>query len=533
MKRRDLIRGGLLAGAAGVAGLGPAGAALAHASGRGTASAAWPDRGAAGRARNIIFYAYDGMTWEDVGVAQFYARRHRGGPLTLQRLLGGGRSGSMETYSLTSVVTDSSAAASAWTTGRKIVNGMINVYPDGTRLVPMLEIARAQGRATGLVTTTRITHATPAAWVAQVENRDQEDEIAAQYLAFRPDVLLGGGARHFIASRRRDGRDLPAEFTQAGYGVVRTAEQLAGSNASRLLGLFADDHLPFEIDRVRQHAGGPSLAQMTRKALALLDGHERGFVALVEAGRIDHANHKNDAAATVHDMMAADDTLELLLQWVDMHPDTLLILASDHGTGGGAAHGVGSRYRNSSVALERIDGNNASFDHILPLLRLAGGRAAMGEVMRAHTGVELDDRQLDMLEGALELPRSGVNRLAYQDQPYNTMGFVVHGGGGTLHSDRVNVNFSTGQHTAGPVPVAVYGHGAGALQPTFVDNTALFGWMTAALGSDHVNPVMTEAAALDALEQALNPSLSGEPAAHSVAAAGTAVDEPLMGGLHS
>jgi alkaline phosphatase len=499
MKRRDLIRSGFVVGAAGVAGLGPTSAAVADSVFTGSRHAAGDGR----RARNIIFYAYDGMTWEDVAVAQFHSRRQRGGPLTLERLLRSGHSGSMETYSLTSVVTDSSAASCAWSTGCKGVNGMMNVYPDGTRLTPILEIARAQGRATGLITTTRVTHATPAAWVARVENRDAEDEIAAQYLAFRPDVLMGGGARHFSPARRADGRDLGVEFGQAGYGVVRTAEQLAKSNATRLLGLFSDDHLPFEIDRVRQGAGGPSLVEMTRKGLEVLDGFEAGFVALVEAGRIDHANHKSDAASAMHDMIAADDTLELLLQWVDMNPDTLLIIASDHGTGSGAAFGVGSRYRNSTPALERITRHTASFDHILGRLRRAGGSADLLEVMRVHTGVTLDAAQLELLRRSLEENRSAVNRVAYQDQPYNSIGHIVYGGGGDLHTDRINVNFATGQHTAGPVPVAVYGRGADQLRLSFVDNTMLFGWMLDALGVGYANPVMTEDAARDALERGL------------------------------
>jgi alkaline phosphatase len=498
MKRRDLIRSGLVAGAAGITGFGPVTAAAARAMDNGSREAR-PAAGDGRRARNIIFYAYDGMTWEDVGIAQFHARRQRGGPLTLERLLRSGCSGSVETYSLTSVVTDSSAAACAWSTGRKGVNGMMNVYPDGTRLTPILEIARAQGRATGLITTTRVTHATPASWVAQVESRDAEDEIAAQYLRFRPDVLMGGGARHFNPARRTDGRDLVAEFGQAGYGIVRTAEQLAGSNATRLLGLFAEDHMPFEIDRVRQGAGGPALVEMTRKGLEVLAGFDGGFVALVEAGRIDHANHKSDAASAMHDMMAADDTLALLLQWVDMHPDTLLIVASDHGTGSGAAFGVGSRYRNSTSALQRITRHDASFDHILGRLRSAADGTDLVDIVRAHTGVMLDTAQLELLTRTLEVNRSNVNRVAYQDQPFNTIGHIIAGGGSDLHTDRINVNFATGQHTAGPVPVAVYGRGAELIRPSFVDNTTLFTWMTAALGVAYRNPVMTEEAALDAL----------------------------------
>lgn len=497
MRRRDVIRTGLLAGAAGAAGLLP-GSALT-----GSAPAAAAQRsgraGAARAVRNVIFYAYDGMTWEDVALAQWYARRRLGRPLTLQRLLYGG-GGNMETYSLTSVVTDSAAASSAWSTGRKIVNGMMNLYPDGTPLTTILDLARAQGRASGLVTTTRITHATPAAWIARVKNREEEDDIAEQYLAFRPDVLLGGGARHFLANVRGDGRDMFAEYARAGYAVLRTADELERTNASRVLGVFGNDHLPFEIDRTQQGAGGPPLARMADRALEVLSGAERGFVLQVEAGRIDHANHKNDVAGTLHDMLAADATLDVLMRYVDTHPDTLLLMASDHATAGGAVYGVGTFYRGASRALQRIDDHDASFDHIIARLRAADGRAAVIDIVRQHTGITLAPNQAEIVERALYDRLRAANPVAYADQPHNSLGHVLYGGGGGRHIDRLNVNYVSGQHTAGLVAVAAYGSGAATLRGRLVDNTELFGWMLDALGEHHENPILSERDALDMLE---------------------------------
>jgi alkaline phosphatase len=515
MKRRDLLRTGALAGLAGAAGLRP-GLVSAAGNGRG---------GRQAQARNVIFFAYDGLTWEDIGVARFFARTQLERPLVLQRLLRAGPSGSAETYSLSSVVTDSAAAASAWSTGRKGVNYMLNLYPDGTRLTPMLELARGMGRATGLISTTRITHATPAGFIAAVQNRNFEDEIAEQYLAFGPDVVLGGGARHFLPELRADERDVVADYRNAGYTVVRTAEELAATNASRVLGLFADDHMPFELDRVRQNAGGPSLADMARKGLQILAGAAGGFLALIEAGRIDHASHKSDAAATLHDVLAADEALGVVIDWVDRHPETLLIVASDHATGGGVVYGTGRHYNNSSPALERILRHDASFDYILARLRQAGTRDEVADIVRAHTGVRPDDAQAEALAGALANNRSPVNRVAFQDQPYNTIGHVVYGGGGELHTDRVNVNFATGQHTAGPVPIAAYGKGAAGIEAAFVDNTEPFAWMCAALGIDHRNPVMTEDAARElltgraSLRQPLAPHGHLDGGGHRVAAA--------------
>jgi alkaline phosphatase len=367
--------------------------------------------------------------------------------------------------------------------------------------MPILGSPRPPTRATGLITTTRITHATPACWIAKVEDREFEDEIAEQYLAFRPDVLLGGGARHFLAERRADGRDMFGAFASAGYTVVRTREQLAAANGSRLLGVFSSDHMPFEIDRARQSAGGPSLVEMTRSGLAVLEGAERGFVVQIEAGRIDHSNHKNDVGATLHDILAADETLAFLLDYVDRRPDTLLIMASDHATGGGTAYGVGRFYRNASDALERIRHHDASFDHMLARLGRRPARSEVIDVVRAHTGITLVPNQAEILERAIvDNVRAGI-AMAYNDQPHNTLGYVLYGGGGGRHADRLNVNFTTGQHTAGIVPVAVYGAPAGDVNVSLIDNTELFGWMLAALGAQHENPTMSEADAREVMRR--------------------------------
>ncbi|MBR9989133.1 MAG: alkaline phosphatase [Gemmatimonadetes bacterium] len=495
MKRREMIRRGLQVGAGGLLSGGLGTTALAAA---GQKPAAGPGRAAhmdSGLlARNIIFYAYDGFSWEDVAVGQAFARRRFGRPLRLDRLLKNGPAGSCETYSF-DVVTDSAAAGTAWSTGRKTLNGLLNCYPDGEPLTPILEIARGAGRATGLITTTRVTHATPAAWCARVLDRNEEDDIALQYLAFRPDVLLGGGGRHFSPATRSDGRDLAAEFSAAGHAVLRTSAALQRTNASRLLGLFSGSHLPFEIDRRYQNARTPSLAELAAKGLEVLAGYEHGFVAQIEAGRIDHANHHNDAGAAVWEVQAADDALGVVLDFVDRHPDTLLILASDHSTGGGALHGTGSFYRDSSTAFERIDAHRGSLEHMIERLGSRPGADAVAEAVAAYAGCRLTPEQAALGARAFVEPAAASpNRTAFNDQPHNTLAYVIAGGGaGTAMRDRINFNYATGQHTAAAVPVALYGAGAASRRFSFIDNTDLFGWMCDALGVRHENAVMEPA----------------------------------------
>jgi alkaline phosphatase len=492
MKRRDLIRhlvaGGVVGGMSGVAGLGCAAAGASSANGR---------RPGGGRpVRNIIFFAYDGFNYEDLSIARYFAQRQGMGTLELERIMGAGAVGSMLTHSLTAVVTDSAAASTAWATGRKVVNGAISMYPDGRELVTILDLARDTGKATGLVTTTRITHATPAAWAAQVPDRDLEDDIAAQYLARRPHVLLGGGREHFVPALRADGRDLEAEFRAAGYTTLRSATELSDLRADRVLGVFTEGHLPFEIDRRFQGVDGPSLAAITRAGLSVLDRQPNGFVVQIEAGRIDHANHHNDPGASVWDVLAADEALTVVREYVDRTPDTLLLIAADHATGGQAMYGLGPAYGNSTPALDTLARRRASHTHLHQEIL---GRGASAQKVQAavaeHLGVQLTGQQADdtarVLARDLRLGHPNAHGAAILPSFYQAISAIP-----ARTADRPNINFATGAHTAGLVPLVAYGAWDGPVNLGIADNTHLFGWMTRALGVRFENPAMTETEAL-------------------------------------
>jgi alkaline phosphatase len=500
MDRRELLKAGAVVGAGFLGGsVVPAGRVLGL------------DASFRPQARNVIFFAWDGLTWEDMGTARYY-RMRRGEPLLrMERLLASGASGSMLAHSLTSVVTDSSAASSAWSTGRKIVNQAVSEYPDGTPLTMIFELARDRGLATGLITSTRMTHATPAGWLAHVAHRDMEDEIAVQYLEARPDVLLGGGSVHFDPGVRMDRRDLFEEFREAGYQVVRTAEELSGATGSRLMGIFTPGHVAYEIDRVRQGEASPSLAQMTRKGLEVLEGFDQGFVVQIEAGRVDHANHQNDPGGALHDILAGDEALSVVLEFADRRGDTLVIVASDHGTGSGVVFGTGSGYRGSSEAFDRIDLQRASYQHFLRAMGAGASPGRVREGVRELLGLELSEERVDLVARVLSREVRLGNMRAHRDQPYNGLHQAL-----TDDSPRVpglNVNYATGQHTAGPVPLAFHGVGVERRGLGIVDNTELFGVMLRALGLSHENPVMTEEEALRILE-ATRPTGPGDERPH-------------------
>src|SRR5690606_13249345 len=144
------------------------------------------------------------------------------------------------------------------------------------------------------VTTTRITHATPAAFIANVPDRGREDDVARQMLERGVDVALGGGARHFAPERLA---------AQRGLRVVRTRDELLGLDAAPgpVLGLFARSHMPYTLDRSESE---PTLAEMARAALERLERHGGGFIVQIEGGRVDQAAHNNDAGAMVADQLA-------------------------------------------------------------------------------------------------------------------------------------------------------------------------------------------------------------------------------------
>ena len=247
-------------------------------------------------------------------------------------------------------VTDSAASGTALATGCLTYNGAIGMGPDTTALTSVAEIARRRGLATGLVTTSRVTHATPAAFVAHVVDRYSEEAIAGQMADAGLDVLLGGGRRYFRSETRADGRDLLSGLREdARYledpAALRDVAGAAGKgNAAadgpagpggrtgvpdRLVGLFAGKDLPPAPGR------DATLASMTRAALAVLDRDPDGFFLVVEAAQPDWRGH--DAApleAVQAEMLGLDDAVRAARDYRERRPGTLLVVTADHETGG-------------------------------------------------------------------------------------------------------------------------------------------------------------------------------------------------------
>lgn len=282
------------------------------------------------RPRNLILFIADGFG----PATRTMARAGKGERLHLDDIL----VGSVGTTASNSLVTDSASSATAYSAGVKTYNGAIGVDAEGRALRTILEAAEERGMPTGLVSTARITHATPAAFSAHVANRGMEQQIADQQIEQGIDLILGGGRRFYLpreaGGSRRDERNLLDEAREAGYYVVRDRAGFEVTRKLPLLGLFTDSHMSFELDRDPELE--PSLAEMTVRAIELLSeaAGENGFFLMVEAGRIDHAGHANDSAAHLRDTLAFDEALGAALAAARRMEDTLLVSVADHETGG-------------------------------------------------------------------------------------------------------------------------------------------------------------------------------------------------------
>jgi alkaline phosphatase len=299
--------------------------------------------------------------------------------------------GIVSTWSASNLVTDSGAAATAMAAGVKTTNQAVGVAPDGAPLRSIAERAQEAGWRVGYVTTTEITHATPAAFYASVPNRYLDvAEIASQLLEHRPDVALGGGLAHFLPTddggARRDGRDLVEEAKAAGYTVLTRGTPLPDPPPEQVLGLYAWGHLAYVLDdrELPPERRDPALAVLAKTALAVLERGGKPFFLMVEGGRIDHAAHSFDAHGTAVETMEFDRAVEVVLDFQKRRPETLVLLTADHATGGLAI--------NDYTNWEAVRGQQASVDWLAEQVRNAG---AGPDLVLAKTGVTVTDADLD------------------------------------------------------------------------------------------------------------------------------------------
>ncbi|MFC6721327.1 alkaline phosphatase [Halobacteriaceae archaeon SHR40] len=374
MKRRNFITG--LGASLALSQLGVAGAQENSAS-----------RETHGDIENIIVMLGDGMGFDPIQTTS-----HVHGDLAMESMT---TAAMTRTFPRGGEVTGSAAAGTALATGFQAYNGQVSVRGDegasADEVEPVttqLEAAQELGMATGLVTTTRITHASPAVYGSHVPDRGMEGEIANQFLDHEIDVMLGAGRREWSDDQLHRAENL-------GYDVLHDAADLEETDADHLLGLFDESHLTYSLDRDESH---PDLAQMTAAAVDRLEDDEDGFFLFVEGGRIDHAEHSNDAWTTVGETKDFDDAVQWVLDYVEDRSDTLVVVTSDHETGG-------------------MSTGNGDYGDVLDIEGLANASASSGVIAQAIAdsgdvrGVindhldfdgELGDEELEQIAAAVE-----------------------------------------------------------------------------------------------------------------------------------
>ena len=340
-----------------------------------------------GKAKNVILFVGDGMGISTITAARILAGQLQGEmgedhQLSFETMP---YSGFVKTYNVDAQTPDSAGTMTAMASGVKTDVGVIGIDEavergncasgKGHELVTSLELAEIAGKSTGIVSTARITHATPAATYAKSADRNWEDisdmpasesanceDIASQLVNFEKnlearfsgvdvdgiEVVMGGGRRHFlpkdaafnsadavsaVEGDRTDARNLVTEwqttYATGTYVMDQIGFDAISDDATKVFGLFNESHMQYEADRGNDIAGEPSLSQMTEKAINVLDNNDKGFFLTVESGRIDHAHHAGNAYNALNDTIELANAVKVAME--NTNPEeTLIVVTADH-----------------------------------------------------------------------------------------------------------------------------------------------------------------------------------------------------------
>ena len=396
-----------------------------------------------GTAKNIIMMIPDGMSVEALTTARWM---NEGKSFTMDEMA----TGLVRTHNANTPIADSAPAATAYATGVKSESPYIATYPSAAGmpgaetwearrakmpLATILEGAQTLGKSTGLVVTSNIQHATPAAFSAHYPDRNNYEVLAEHQVYQNMDVVLGAGSRYLQAEKRADGEDLVSVLKNKGYDYLTTRTELLQSNAPKIWGMFAPKAMSYDLDRDLQQE--PSLAEMTEKALQILAQNPQGFFLMVEGSQIDWAAHANEPVALVHDIWAFDRAVAVAKEFADRHPDTVVIVVADHGTGG-----VTFGQKDISKGYDKAP--LTSFARIVPQARVTEKRVAE-ELNSERTNIQtlLSDHF-----GITDLSPAEVEEIRQAKEPSTAIGHAI--------SKRSHIGWTTLGHVGGDVALYCY-----------------------------------------------------------------------------
>jgi alkaline phosphatase len=393
---------------------------------------------------NVIMLVMDGTSAGATSLARWY----KGDELAMDEIMTGG----VRTHSAESAITDSAPAATALATGQKSNDKFVGVLPevvnspgvekvnaeDAHRPVAnVLEGAQEQGKATGIISTSEIQHATPAGFSSHVTHRSNYSDIAEQQVYQEIDVVLGGGKESLSADNRKDGENLLNVIEESDYDLVENRDELLNSKSDKIWGSFAPSALLYDFDRQTTENDEPSLPDMTKKAIDTLSKDEDGFFLFVEGSKPDWAAHANDTIGIISDVLAFDAAVEEALEFAKKDGNTMVIAVSDHGNSG-----ITMGNTNTSGNYPEIPVS----DYIDPLKKakmtlegalnqLKPDRSNIKEVAELYGLDNLTDKQVASLKNSSALSKDMAKMLA----------------------DRANIGFTTGGHTGEDVFLYSYG----------------------------------------------------------------------------
>jgi len=411
-----------------------------------------------GKPHNVIIIIADGCGSEHYTLARWF----KGSPLSIDAILVGG----VKTFIADSVVADSAPTATAYATGYRTSDKLIGLGPKAGSLTilteptpvmrykplaTVLEGARLRGMATGIVSTSRVSHATPAGYIAHVPSRSQEDTIMEQAVYQNIDVVMGGGGQYLLpksaGGKRTDGENLKSVLRKKGYILAQSRDDLTAFVTGRLFGMFSESHMEPEIDRQEFAPKQPSLEEMTIKAIEILSQKRgsKGFFLMVEASQVDWAAHANDPAHLMSDLMQFDRAVKAALDFAKKDGNTLVLALSDHNTGGMSIGNYNTSNTYSQMKLEQLLNPIRKMKLSAPgLLRKVGNDKTpekIKQVVKEYWDIDITDEDANAIIAI---------SLRDKDDPYNGFGEV-------LCPKYTTIGWSTHGHTGGDVPLFAYG----------------------------------------------------------------------------
>lgn len=419
------------------------------------------------KAKNIIFMVSDGMSTGTLNMADLYLNRKTGKGSNWLQLYKDQRVNRalMDTASASSIVTDSSAGSSSWGGGVRVNNGSLNVGPNGELHLPIWQKFKKAGKMAGCVTTVPITHATPAGFCVNSKSRNAQEDIAEQYLELGFDIMMGGGNNYFSSDIRKDKKDIYAAYKAKGWQVARTRQEMIAADTSKpILGVFADDGLPYSIDRANDKNLSnttPTLAEMAQKAIDRMKGNKNGFVLQIEGGKVDWGAHANDIASLLYDQVAFDEAIKVAIDFAAKDGETLVIITTDHGNANpGVIYG-----KNANDNFDSIQKYTHTNEWILNTIKPDNTVAQVREIIESAnktTISEEDAKTILTYYDGLHKEEGGLYN--YKNVPFKAFA--------QMQQKTNSVGWISMDHSADYVELAMFGPGSEQLKP-FVKNTDL------------------------------------------------------------